>query len=165
MDIVLHFADEYFLDAVWASLVPLNDPAATDGPSHHSFLAANATTIAFNPQSAWARDYVPRQLLSLFVVTLIGIHVLYFTFAGLSYHFIFNHEMMRHPRFLPNQVKNEIISSLKAFPVMTLMTLPWFQAEVMGYSQLYDDVSDYGWLYLIFSVPLYASQVLSLNLC
>ncbi|KAF8442372.1 hypothetical protein L210DRAFT_3478087 [Boletus edulis BED1] len=151
MDLVLHIADEYFFDSVWARLIPLNDPLADD----HSFLAGNTSTIVTQPQSAWPRDHIPRQLLSLIVVTLVGIHLLYFIFAGLSFRFIFNHDMMRHPRFLKNQIRAEILSSLKAFPGMTLLTLPWFQAEVMGYSKLYDDVSEYGWFYLVFSVPFF----------
>ena len=153
MDLVLRLADDYILDSVWARLVPFNDLLA-EHPSH-SILGANTSTIPLQPQSAWPRDYIPRQLLSLIVVTLIGIHLLYFIFAGLSFQFIFNHDMMRHPRFLKNQIRNEIIASLKAFPGMTLLTLPWFQAEVMGYSKLYDDVSQYGWPYLVVSVPLY----------
>lgn len=106
--------------------------------------------------SAWPRNYVPRQVLSLLVLTLIGIHFLYFSFAWLSYKFFFNHEMMKHPRFLKNQVKMEIQTSLKAFPAMTLLTLPWFQGEVMGYSLLYDNVADYGWPYFFFSIIWYA---------
>jgi len=153
MDLVLHIADEYLLDRVWARLVPLDDPLA-DYPSR-SFLAGNASTIALQPQSAWPRDHIPRQLLSLAVVTLIGIHLLYFIFAGLSFRYIFNHDMMRHPRFLKNQIKLEILCSVKAFPGMMLLTLPWFQAEVMGLSRLYDDVSEYGWFYLFFSVPFF----------
>ncbi|KAI9000510.1 hypothetical protein BD414DRAFT_471855 [Trametes punicea] len=102
--------------------------------------------------SAWPRDYLPRQIISLFVLTLIGIHVLYFVFAGLSYKFIFNHEMMKHPRFLKDQVKLEIQASLRAFPVMTIFTLPWFLAEVRGYSLMYDNVADYGWPYFFFSI-------------
>jgi Delta7-sterol 5-desaturase len=104
--------------------------------------------------SAWPRDYIPRQVASLSVITLIGITFLYFIFGWLSYTFIFNHDMMRHPRFLKNQVRLEIMTSLKAFPGMTLLTLPAFQAEVMGYSRLYKNVDDYGWAYLILSVPL-----------
>jgi lathosterol oxidase len=92
--------------------------------------------------------------MSLCVLTLIGIHALYFLFAGFSYVFIFNHEMMRHPRFLKNQVKLEIQTSLRAFPVMMLLTLPWFQAEVRGYSRMYDGLDTYGYFYLIASVPL-----------
>ncbi|TFK93979.1 hypothetical protein K466DRAFT_572175 [Polyporus arcularius HHB13444] len=105
-----------------------------------------------NVASAWPRDYMPRQLISLFVMTLIGIHVLYFLIAGLSYKYIFNHDMMKHPRFLKNQVKLEIQCSLKAFPGMTLLTVPWFLAEVRGHSKLYDDVSEYGWGYFVFSI-------------
>ena len=104
--------------------------------------------------SAWPRDYIPRQLLSLTAMTLVGIFLLYFVFATLSFWIIFNHEMMKHPRFLQNQIRLEIQSSLKAFPFMTLLTLPWFQAEVMGYSRLYKDPLEYGWFYLGFSVLL-----------
>lgn len=105
--------------------------------------------------SAWPRDYLPRQILSLAAMTFVGIHVMYFLFAYLSYRFIFNHEMMKHPRFLKDQVKLEIICSLKAFPGMILLTLPWFVAEVRGYSKLYENVDEYGWAYLCFSIFLY----------
>lgn len=108
--------------------------------------------------SAWPRDYIPRQLLSLLVLTLIGIHLLYFSIAGLSYRFIFNHEMMKHPKFLKNQVKLEIQSSLRAFPMMTVYTIPWFVGECRGYSKLYTDVSEYGWGYFFFSIAWYVSQ-------
>ncbi|KAI5993117.1 C5-sterol desaturase [Pisolithus marmoratus] len=153
MDIVLHFADEYVLDSVWARIVPLHDPVSR--LPWHQHLSSNFTTIASLPQSAWPRDYFFRQILSLSVITLIGINLLYFVFAGLSYKFIFNHDMMRHPRFLQNQIKLEIHTSVKAFPMMTLLTLPWFQAEVMGYSRLYDNVDQYGWIYLFLSVPFF----------
>ncbi|KAM5530092.1 hypothetical protein V8D89_016233 [Ganoderma adspersum] len=102
--------------------------------------------------SAWPRDYLPRQVVSLTVLTLVGIHLLYFVFASLSYQFIFNHEMMKHPRFLKDQVKLEIQSSLRAFPGMIALTLPWFLAEVRGHSMLYDDVSEYGWTYFFVSI-------------
>ncbi len=62
--------------------------------------------------------------------------------------------MMHHPQFLPNQVRLEIITSLKAFPAMTLLTVPLFQAEVMGYSKLYDGLDTYGWTYLFVSIPM-----------
>ena len=104
--------------------------------------------------SAWPRDYLPRQLISLTALTVIGIHVLYFLFAGLSYKYIFNHEMMKHPRFLKDQVKLEIQCSLKAFPGMIALTVPCFLAEVRGYSKLYDNVSEYGWGYFFFSIFL-----------
>jgi len=77
---------------------------------------------------------------------------MYFAVATLSYFFIFNREMEKHPRFLKNQIRLEIQLSLKSFPVMILLTLPFFQAEVMGYSLLYDDVAEYGWAYFAFSI-------------
>jgi len=146
----------------WLSLV-----AHLPHPSPQSFLYASSLppvyetpsflrTLESPPStlSAWPRTYIPRQLLSLSVITLIGIHVLYFLFAALSYYFIFNHEMMKHPRFLKNQIRKEILCSLKAFPGMTLLTLPFFQAEVMGYSKLYDDPNKYGYGYMVFSAFL-----------
>jgi lathosterol oxidase len=127
---------------VLVSLLPHPPPPSTYDPS-------TLTTV-----SAWPRDYIPRQLISLSVLTLIGIFCLYLLFAGLSYQYIFNHDMMNHPRFLKNQVKLEIQSSLRAFPGMILLTLPWFLAEVRGYSKLYDNVDDRGLAYLLFSIPL-----------
>ena len=185
MDLVLRICDDYLLDNVWATLIPLSGLTSPELPgsspnispnfapvpvsstwsqivSHlpHSFHQNSSlyTTAAKSPSfarvSAWPRDYIPRQLISLCVITLVGIHVLYFVFAWLSYKFIFNHEMMKHPRFLKNQVKLEIQTSLSAFPAMMLLTLPWFQAEVMGYSKVYDGLDKYGYFYLFASVPL-----------
>jgi lathosterol oxidase len=36
-------------------------------------------------------------------------------------------------------------------PLMSLWTVPWFLGEVRGYSKLYDNISDYGIPYAIFS--------------
>jgi Delta7-sterol 5-desaturase len=178
MDLVLSVTDEYLLDKAWAFIVPASvfltpsrvvnisqsslAPIALPTSWHHNLvshlphppLPSTNDPSALTPLSAWPRDYIPRQLISLSVVTLIGIFCLYFLFAGLAYQYIFNHDMMNHPRFLKNQVKLEIQCSLRAFPGMTLLTLPWFQAEVRGYSKLYDSVDDYGLAYLLFSVPL-----------
>ncbi|KAI0733597.1 hypothetical protein C8Q72DRAFT_812046 [Fomitopsis betulina] len=178
MDIVLRLCDHYALDKIWATLLPasafissssayLNSssslPVSTPESGtwsqllsyipHPPFPAAvdELTPIAPSLASAWPRDYIPRQIISLFVVTFIGIHFLYFVFAGLSYYFIFNHEMMKHPRFLKNQVKLEIRHSLQSFPSMIVLTLPWFLAEVRGYSKLYGDVDEYGWAYMAFT--------------
>ncbi|KAI0784163.1 hypothetical protein C8Q75DRAFT_795112 [Abortiporus biennis] len=118
-------------------------------------LITSSAVSSLSQASAWPRDYWLRQCVSLISVTLIGIHILYFVFAYLSYRFIFNHEMMKHPRFLKNQVKQEIWCSVSAFPGMMLLTLPWFMGEVRGYSKMYDNVEDYGWPYFIFSIFFY----------
>lgn len=104
--------------------------------------------------SAWPRDYIVRQTLSLASLTIVGIVLLYTLFAAASYFLIFDHRMMRHPRFLKHQVRMEIMCSLKSFPGMTLLTLPWFLGEVRGYSKLYKSVDEYGWAYFLFSIPL-----------
>ncbi|KAJ4475638.1 fatty acid hydroxylase [Lentinula aciculospora] len=157
MDLILDLADTYVFDTAYQKLIPLAS-LPFEGAGF------NVTTTAVEKTlSAWPRSYMPRQILSLCILTLIGIHVLYFLFASLSYYLIFNHEMMFHPRFLPNQVKLEIQTSLKAFPVMTLLTVPWFLGEVRGWSQLYTNVDDMhigllgnlggwgSWVYMVFS--------------
>ncbi|GJJ08105.1 hypothetical protein Clacol_002313 [Clathrus columnatus] len=185
MDIVLELFDNYILDDIYAKLFPLTQSPLQQQnsllPTHTPNLVKSAwqsfisspfilslssinTTISNNetlssnlgsPASAWPRDFMGRQLLSLTVLTLIGIHVLYFLVAGLSYQFIFNHEMMRHPRFLPNQVRKEIQASLRSFPGMIALTIPFFLCEVRGYTKLYDKIDDYGWGYFLFSFPLF----------
>lgn len=42
---------------------------------------------------------------------------------------------MNHPRFLKNQIKLEIQSSVRAFAPIDALALPWFLAEVRGYSR------------------------------
>lgn len=116
---------------------------------------ANVDWEALRHTSALPRDNIIRQTVSLFVLTYIGILVLYFSFAGLSYHYLFNKEMEKHPRFLKNQVRLEIECSLRAFLPLDLMTVPWFLMEVRGHSKLYENISDYGLAYALFSVPLF----------
>lgn len=48
----------------------------------------------------------------------------------------------QHPRYLPNQVKKEILFSLEAFPMLDLLTLPWFLGDVRGHSKLYDSIAE-----------------------
>ncbi|KAF7320519.1 Fatty acid hydroxylase [Mycena chlorophos] len=155
MDLVLHACDSLFLDAVYARLIPLPAPAGLNATGTLSL----GLQTASRPQSAWPRTHLPRQIISLSVLTLIGIHLLYFIFAGLSYRFVFNPTMRRHPRFLPNQERLEITESLKAFPAIAVLMMPWFVAEVRGYSRIYADVEEYGWAYLVLSAPLYISSV------
>jgi len=38
---------------------------------------------------------------------------------------------------------------------MIVLTLPLFLGEVRGWTKLYNDVGDYGWAYLVFSVPFF----------
>ncbi|EQC27046.1 lathosterol oxidase [Saprolegnia diclina VS20] len=102
--------------------------------------------------ASWPADDVYRQAISLFFITMLGGYVLYLSFATLSYHFVYDKEYMKHPKFLKNQIWLEMKVSCSAIPVMTLLTLPVFLAEVRGYSFLYDDLDEYGYPYLAFSI-------------
>ncbi len=94
--------------------------------------------------SAWPRDGILRQCISILVITQLGATLLYRVFSAFSYYYIFDRRLEYHPRFLKNQVRQEIISSMSAVPWINILTLPIFLAEVRGKSLLYTDVEDYG---------------------
>jgi lathosterol oxidase len=86
--------------------------------------------------------------------------VVYFVFASLSYYFIFDKATMKHPKFLKNQIKMEIAQTSVSLPIMAIFTTPFFLAEVLGHSKLYDSFSDapsswYNWaqipMFLVFT--------------
>jgi lathosterol oxidase len=143
--------------ATWSHLLPFLS-AGKDAGAAPILASASKFALASHSAgplvSAWPRDHIMRQVLSLAGLTLVGIHILYFTFAWASYKWLFNHDMMKHPRFLKNQVRQEIMCSLRGIPCITAMTLPWFLAEVRGYSMMYNDVSEYGWTWLIASIVM-----------
>lgn len=163
MDLVLGIADEYLLDDVWATLLPASRFSSACAGHHMNALNSTITQSEFvakcgapGQAMSWLpRDNIIRQFLSLYVITYIGIVLLYFSCATFSYYFLFNKELKKHPRFLKDQVKLEIQSSLRAFPWLDLLTVPWFVAEVRGYSRVYDRWDEYGLWYLILSVPLF----------
>jgi lathosterol oxidase len=142
MDLVLEYCDEYAFDAAYAYLFPA--PAS-------SFSNATLGLKELPAVSLYARDAIPRQIASLFVVALSAALFLYFLFCTLSYYFVYDRRLEHHPKFLPQQKRQEIISSLIAAPVIDVLTLPWFLGEVRGYSKLYDRVGDHGWAYFAFS--------------
>ncbi|KAL1738996.1 hypothetical protein HDZ31DRAFT_7776, partial [Schizophyllum fasciatum] len=114
MDVILPIADEYLLDSLWAKLVPLSafatTPEAYEGlnstlvPSKWMQLVSHLPhpplpeVAAYEAVSAWPRYYVLRESISITVLTLLGIHLLYFSTAWFSYNFIFDKRMMRHPK-------------------------------------------------------------------
>lgn len=163
MDLVLNVLDEYALDTVWAWMLPASRYSPTCAAGHLSSLNTTmsqsellAVCGAPGHEVSWLpRDNIVRQTISLYVITYIGIILLYFSGAGFSYYFLFNKELKKHPLYLKDQVKLEIQSSLRAFPMLDLLTIPWFVAEVRGYSRAYDRWDEYGLLYLILSVPLF----------
>ncbi|KAJ3308884.1 c-5 sterol desaturase [Boothiomyces sp. JEL0838] len=98
------------------------------------------------------RDNTLRQLLSLWLISIIGVTILYFVFSTLSFYTVFDRSILKHPKFLKNQIAREIKLSLYSFPITSMVTVPWFYFEINGYSKLYHDVGEYGYPYLIFSL-------------
>lgn len=165
MDIPLHYFDEFLGDALYGAIPnPFTTLSAKLGPACAD--ALNATTCAFAEPalsippvvsstlsylaalpapSSWPRDNILRQSLSLYAITYAGILLLYFSVASFSYYCLFDHRMMQHPRFLKNQVKKEINFSLQAFPLLDLLTLPWFVGDVRGHSFMFDTMAEAPW--------------------
>jgi Delta7-sterol 5-desaturase len=64
--------------------------------------------------------------------------VIYFVCSTISYLFVFDHNTFKHPKYLKNQVRLEIKQTMISMPVMSVLTCPFFVAEVRGYAKLYD---------------------------
>ncbi|KIR69237.1 lathosterol oxidase [Cryptococcus bacillisporus CA1873] len=160
MDILLEYTDEYVLDKVYNFLLP-------HPPVPSSLLSINTTVLpdsypssttyypSLASSSVLPRDSIIRQSISLFTIALLGAYALYFIFCSLSYYFVYDRRLEHHPKFLKDQKRKEIVSSVIAAPWIALMTLPWFVGEVRGYSMLYDNVTDYGWGYTVLSVLMF----------
>ncbi|GAA5875366.1 hypothetical protein JCM8547_003216 [Rhodosporidiobolus lusitaniae] len=178
MDIPLHYFDEYVGDKLYAALdnpfARFASPYAAnatkslsslDFSSTSGFTSSAASYLSTLPGlSSLGRDSILRQSLSLYSITYVGIVLMYFSVATFSYYCIFDHRMEQHPRFLPNQVAKEIAFSLEAFPMLDLLTLPWFVGDVRGWSMLYDTIEEgpFGkqggvmpWLYMGFSSAVF----------
>ncbi|KAK1622863.1 fatty acid hydroxylase [Colletotrichum phormii] len=157
MDVALDFLDPLVLDKAYAYFVPA--PTTSSGGAYNAtgdaFASSSPTDLSNSYGSAWPRDSILRQTISLLAITQIGACALYWIFSPLSYYYIFDRRLEYHPRFLKNQIRQEIISSMKAVPVINILTLPFFLAEVRGKSLLYTHVEEYGLWWMAFSVAIF----------
>lgn len=149
MDVILELLDPLVLDKAYAWALP----APTGGLN--STLLGDAAFKTQPAESLWPRDNLYRQIISILVLTQFGASSLYFVFSALSYYLIYDRRLEHHPRFLKNQIRQEIKSSMSAVPFINILTLPWFLAEVRGKSKLYADVSEYGYSWMVISALLY----------
>ncbi|WWC67337.1 uncharacterized protein I206_101245 [Kwoniella pini CBS 10737] len=171
MDILLHYTDEYIFDSIYSYLLP-NPHIPNTRSSLSEELLYNktnlnsdySTSITYYPPpnnnneitgSLLSRDNILRQGISIFTIALLGAYIMYFLFCSISYFFFYDKRLEYHPKFLKNQKLKEIKSSLIAAPIIDLITLPWFLGEVNGYSKLYENIEDFGWLYLIGSCLMF----------
>lgn len=104
MDTILHYSDQFFFDTVYAKIWP-------------SYTMVSNTTGAI--VSSWPREDFWRIHLSVFAITCIFGWALYLLTATLSYYLVFDHDYMKHPKFLKNQVRMEIECAVSAIPWMT----------------------------------------------
>ncbi|KAJ3048441.1 Lathosterol oxidase [Rhizophlyctis rosea] len=118
MDIVLNASDNAFFDAAYSHLPTLLQPFYS------------------------SRDHIVRQYTSLYIISLIGAEILYLTVSTLAYYLVFDHDLKKHPKYLPNQIKREIWLSVTSLVWTAVVTAPWFLAEVRGWSRLYYKVED-----------------------
>ncbi|CUS12236.1 unnamed protein product [Tuber aestivum] len=169
MDYVLGVADNLFFDTIYATLLPtgsfpglagandtlkreyMDAPIVNDPISH--FLGLGPSPRAY--ESLLRRGDWERQAFSLFLITWIFGIIIYFVFSSLSYFLIFDKDTFKHPKFLKNQIRQEMAQTMCSLPVMAVFTAPFFLAEVRGYSKLYADVELYGKWYLWFQFPLF----------
>lgn len=151
MDVALELLDPLVFDKMYAWALP--HPAASF--SNNSSDVSNLLAADAAPMSLWDRDNIYRQTASILLITQFGASALYFFFSALSYYFVFDRRLEYHPRFLKNQVRQEIKSSMSAVPFINILTLPWFLAEVRGHSLLYGDIESHGWAWLAVSTVLY----------
>lgn len=183
MDIVLEVFDTLVLDRLYATILPTSAASASfnAAPSGKMGATANATFSSmrelptgvgyrYHPasqylqmqpskwayMSAWPRDNLYRQTISLYLITYIFGLLFYFVFSSLSYVFVFDKATFSHPKFLKNQVRQEIRQALEAIPVMAILTALCFLAEVRGYAKLYDSPEQGpGWWYTYLQFPLF----------
>ncbi|KAG2217167.1 hypothetical protein INT45_003591 [Circinella minor] len=143
MDVALEYADEYFFDSVYAKLLPAQN-----------FVNGTLDDVV---TSAWSRDNDMRMCLSIFIIVTLGGWFFYLSAATFSYYFLFDHEYMKHPKFLKNQVRLEIDCAVKAVPGFSALTVPWFWGEVKGYSLLYENMptTPLGWAYFFLVMPTF----------
>lgn len=137
MDLVLDAFDRGVGDSFYAAL-----PTSTSSVCQGAASSLVKAVCTYLPEVTLARDAVLRQSLSLCLITYLGIYVLYFSVATLSYYLIFDHRMKAHPRFLPNQIQQEIRLSMDSFAPVSVLTLPWFVADVRGWSKLYGSMAE-----------------------
>lgn len=171
MDIILEVLDTYIFDYAYAALLPAH-PAPynlKDGMTNFTS-AAQASTWHYSPSntvfslapseaaymSAWNRDDIKRQAISLFLITWLAGASVYFIVSTLSYIFVFDKTIFNHPKFLKNQIRMEIWQAVSAMPFIALLTTPMFLCEVLGYSKLYETTEQGpGYWYNWFQFPLF----------
>jgi len=123
-------------------------------------LAQDYVIHPFLPESLHAPGFVPTQLFSIWLVLYVGALFFYFAFASMSYYYFFRlRRDLYYPDTLPNsltdQIQTEIGISMRSFPFMAILMMPFAFGVSKGWSKIYYSVDDYGWGYLFLSIPFF----------
>ncbi|EDN09721.1 C-5 sterol desaturase [Histoplasma mississippiense (nom. inval.)] len=155
MDVILEVFDTLIFDYFYAKLSSAKDASAISSRFNNSlnetkydFVGAGGyvyqpTTTYFKLQpsiyaytSSLPRDYIWRQLFTLYIITWVFGLLVYFIFATISYVFVFDKSTFNHPKYLKNQIRMEIKQTSIALPIMAIFTAPVFLLEVRGYAKI-----------------------------
>ncbi|KAL0079337.1 hypothetical protein J3Q64DRAFT_1702099 [Phycomyces blakesleeanus] len=144
MDLVVEYADEYLFDALYSKV----------GQTSFNI---NGTTTTDDITFGIPRDNIYRQTFTSIFILTVGGFIFYLFAATMSYYFVYDHNIMKHPKFLKNQIRLEIECALSAMPGIAVMTAPWIVGELRGHSYLYGGTPEslYDWAYFLLSIPAF----------
>ncbi|OCK84815.1 hypothetical protein K432DRAFT_344481 [Lepidopterella palustris CBS 459.81] len=162
MDLILEGFDRYLFDRLYAVLLPAQSPFlglkgnATFSSTREVPVSFPGSTYQYTPASEYIsfppteytymsklhRDDWRRQALSLYIITWLFGLVVYYVCATLSYIFVFDKATFAHPKYLKNQIRQEIRQTNMSLPIMAILTVPFFLLEVRGYSKMYDTTAN-----------------------
>jgi lathosterol oxidase len=103
---------------------------------------------------------IPETPLNQFVFLTTAGLILYFTLSGLSYLIFFVLGRKRfHPTYTPDAQANKTAMKWGVIGTLgnALLMMPFHVLIANGYSQIYWDVGDYGWGWLLASIVLYVA--------
>ncbi|KJZ75120.1 Putative C-5 sterol desaturase [Hirsutella minnesotensis 3608] len=176
MDVVLDLYETFIGDHIFALLHPAQVTAHdaisaqgggewTPNPSSGQAIrcdyqpATKYFSVTPSPalcMSAWPRENIYRQGINLFLMFWTFGLVVYFVFSSLSFVFVYDKQMMRHPKYLKDQVSLEIKQACSAMPGIAFLSVPLVLLGVRGHSKMYDTTDDGpGLWYDILQFPLF----------
>lgn len=107
------------------------------------------------------KDRLSHQVMIFYGIMSIGGWLFYLSFAAMSFTFFFIWKKDKYfpktiaPRDLYKQAAHEIWIAGSSVPFMALVMMPCPLFAYRGYSKMYKNVDDYGWLYFFASIPLF----------
>uniref|UniRef100_A0A3B4AUZ2 Fatty acid hydroxylase domain-containing protein n=1 Tax=Periophthalmus magnuspinnatus TaxID=409849 RepID=A0A3B4AUZ2_9GOBI len=64
---------------------------------------------------SWPESDTMRQILSLWIITILGAELLYLGFGAFNFYYVFDHELMKHPQFIKVQYYKKLINFMTTY--------------------------------------------------